>query len=175
MAWKAPIFCIMPSDFNANTLKNVCPEVAVCQDRPLALTSAPEENYLSVHIHCTDDYTRTLAAAFGCNFEPQKDRRAPYTSTVIGIDHEAAILDVDPTIRRLFPSVFIDGPFGGTPKDLFQFEAVDLIALGDRVELFASILKSIWYRMNYPGQKCCIRKFYFLWACNDFSPCEWFA
>jgi NADPH oxidase len=138
------------------------------------LTSAPEEDYLSVHVECSNAYTQSLAAALGCKFEQHIDKRAPYTSAVVGIDHQPRRLDVDPTIRRLLPSVFIDGPFGGTSTDLFEFESVILAALGDRIELFASILKSIWYRMNYPSQKCCIRKVYFLWACNDFCHCEWF-
>lgn len=138
------------------------------------LTSAPEEDYLSVHMHCTSDFTRSIAASVGCEFKHQEKAKDMLTSKVIGIDQKAAILDVDPTIRRPLPRVFIDGPFGGAWEDIFQYEIAVLIGAGTGIMPFASILKSIWYRLNYPHEKTFLRKIYFFWVCRDIGSFEWF-
>lgn len=138
------------------------------------LSSAPEEEFLSVHIHCTSDFTSSIAASVGCEFKRRGEAKVDLTSKVIGIDQNVAILDVDPTIRRPLPRVFIDGPFGGAWEEVFDYEIAILIGAGAGIMPFASILKSIWYRMNYPHQKTCLRKIYFFWICRDVGSFEWF-
>ena len=138
------------------------------------LSSAPEEDFLSVHIHCTSDFTTSIAASVGCEFQRREEAKEILTSKVIGIDQKAAILDVDPTIRRPLPRVFIDGPFGGAWEDIFDYDIAILIGAGTGILPFASILKSIWYRMNYPHQKTFLRKIYFFWVCRDIGSFEWF-
>ena len=140
----------------------------------MLITSAPEEDFLSVHIYCTSEFTSSLAASIGCEFESREEVKNILTSKVIGIDQKAAILDVDPTIRRPLPRVFIDGPFGGAWEDIFEYEIVVLIGAGKGIMPFASILKSIWYRMNYPHQKTFLRKIYLFWVCRDIGSFEWF-
>lgn len=151
-----------------------CPEVSLWQYRPFLLTSAAEEDFLSVHIHCTTHFTSSIAASIGCEFEHRDEAKDLLTSKVIGLDQNAAILDVDPTIRRPLPRVFIDGPFGGVWEDIFEYEIAVLIGAGTGIMPFASILKSIWYRMNYPHQKTFLRKIYFFWVCRDIGSFEWF-
>ena len=129
---------------------------------------------MSVHIHCSDEFTKSIAASVGCNFECQDETKDFLTSKVVGIDQKAALLDVDPSIRRPLPRVFINGPFGGTWEDIFEYEIAVLIGAGTGVMPFASILKSIWYRMNYPHQKSFLRKIYFFWVCCDIGSFEWF-
>lgn len=61
--------------------------------------------------------------------------------------------------------VMIDGPFGSASEDFQKYEAVILVGAGIGVTPFASILKSIWYRVNYPTQqrtKLC--KVHFFWV-----------
>ncbi len=115
----------------------------------------------------------SLAKAIGCKLEQAKDHKRQFDDTIIGIDSSS--LNVDPAIRRPLPPVSIDGPFGGISKDIFQFEAAWISALGNNVEAYASVLKSVWYRMNYSTQPCCLRKIYFFWQCENFRPLEWFA
>ena len=129
---------------------------------------------MSVHIRCVGNFTNALAAAVGCSFEPSKDTTDPNASTVVGIDHKASKTDVDPAIRRILPRVFLDGPFGSASEDVFKYEIAVLVGAGIGVTPFASILKSIWYRMNYPRQKTRLRKVYFFWVCRDFGSFEWF-
>lgn len=152
-----------------------CPEVSLWQHHPFLLTSAAEEEFLSVHIHCTSDFTSSIAASIGCDFEHREEAKDILTSKVVGLDQNTAILDVDPTIRRPLPRVFIDGPFGGAWEDVFDYEIAVLIGAGTGIMPFASILKSIWYRMNYPHQKSTLRKVYFFWVCRDIGSFEWFV
>lgn len=81
---------------------------------------------------------------------------------------------VDPSLRRVLPRVYIDGPFGSASEDVFKFEIAVLVGAGIGVTPFASILKSIWYRLNYPQSKTRLRKVYFFWICRDFGSLEWF-
>lgn len=145
------------------------------QYHPFTLTSAPEEDYISVHIRCVGDFTTALADAVGCNFEKENnDRPGLGISAVVGLDQKASALDLDPSLKRILPRVFIDGPFGSASEDVFKYEIAVLVGAGIGVTPFASILKSIWYRMNYPSKRTRLRKVYFFWVCRDFGSFEWF-
>lgn len=103
------------------------------QWRAFVLTSAPEEDYLAVHIHCSDQFTRSLATSVGCSFEYPKDGSSAETSLVVGIDEKAVKLDVDPSVRSLLPPVSIDGPFGHNFDGLFDKEVGILVGVGHNV------------------------------------------
>lgn len=149
-----------------------CPEISVWQYHPFTLTSAPEEDYISVHIRCVGDFTKALAKTLGCDFERKGGKGD--ASAVVGVNRTEGGDDVDPSIRRILPRVYIDGPFGSASEDVFKYEVAVLVGAGIGVTPFASILKSIWYRMNYPTKKTVLRKVYFFWVCRDFGSFEWF-
>ncbi|KAJ4422089.1 hypothetical protein N0V82_003281 [Gnomoniopsis sp. IMI 355080] len=144
-----------------------CPEVSIWQYHPFTLTSAPEEDYISIHVRMVGDFTRSLAKALGCEF----DKKAA-GSNVVGVNSDNS--DVDPALRRVLPRVYVDGPFGSASEDVFKYEVAMLVGAGIGVTPFASILKSIWYRMNYPQSKTRLTKVYFFWVCRDFGSFEWF-
>lgn len=144
-----------------------CPEVSVWQYHPFTLTSAPEEDYISIHMRVVGDFTRGVSKALGCDWERKGD-----TSKVVGVNGENA--DVDPALKRVLPRVYVDGPFGSASEDVFKYEIAVLCGAGIGVTPFASILKSIWYRMNYPQKKTRLSKVYFFWICRDFGSFEWF-
>ena len=152
-----------------------CPEVSIWQYHPFTLTSAPEEDYISVHVRVVGNFTKALATALGCQFETKanRDPRAA-RATVISVDRNTKGHNIDPTIRKVLPRVYVDGPFGSASEDVFKFETALLVGAGIGVTPFASILKSIWYRMNYPQQRTRLRKVYFFWICRDFGSLEWF-
>ncbi|KAF2971865.1 hypothetical protein GQX73_g1654 [Xylaria multiplex] len=147
-----------------------CPEVSLWQYHPFTLTSAPEEDYISIHMRIVGDFTREVATALGCEFG--KKDGAKDASKVVGVDKENG--EVDPALRRVLPRVYIDGPFGSASEDVFKYEVSVLCGAGIGVTPFASILKSIWYRMNYPQKKTRLAKVYFFWICRDFGSFEWF-
>jgi len=144
-----------------------CPEVSIWQYHPFTLTSAPEEDYISVHVRCVGNFTKALAKALGCEF----DRKAKGDQAIVKSADEQGI---DPSLRRVLPRVYVDGPFGSASEDVFKFEIAVLVGAGIGVTPFASILKSIWYRMNYPQGRTRLRKVYFFWICRDFGSFEWF-
>lgn len=137
-----------------------CPEVSIWQYHPFTLTSAPEEDYISVHIRMVGNFTKAFGKALGCNVEKGGKGEKDGGSEV--------------ALRQILPRVYIDGPFGSASEDVFKFEIAVLVGAGIGVTPFASILKSIWYRMNYPQGRTRLRKVYFFWVCRDFGSFEWF-
>ncbi|CAK7563580.1 MAG: hypothetical protein SEPTF4163_001449 [Sporothrix epigloea] len=145
-----------------------CPAVSVWQYHPFTLTSAPEEDYISIHVRTVGDFTRELAKVLGCDFD-RKDKDA---SKIVGVNGDTS--EVDPALHRIMPRVYVDGPFGSASEDVFKYEVSVLVGAGIGVTPFASILKSIWYRMNYPQSRTRLSKVYFIWICRDFGSFEWF-
>jgi len=151
-----------------------CPEVSVWQYHPFTLTSAPEEDYISIHMRMQGDFTKAVGRILGCEVDrPKGDKKD--ASQVVSVNKNSPGADgVDPAIRRILPRVYIDGPFGSASEDVFKYEIAILVGAGIGVTPFASILKSIWYRMNYPQKKTRLSKVYFFWICRDFGSFEWF-
>lgn len=95
-------------------------------------------------------------------------------ATIVSVEHKETFAIVNPSICRVMPQICVCGPFGGAPDLIFNSEVAVLVGIGEEVTLFASILKSVWYRMNHPRQKMQLRKVYFFWVCHDFQYFEWF-
>lgn len=129
-----------------------CPEVSLYQWHPFTLTSAPEEDYLSCHIRVVGDFTKDFARKLGCDVESKQPKAAAAGE-----------------INRLLPRLLIDGPFGSASEDVFNYEVAVLVGAGIGVTPFASVLKSIWYRSNYPNKATKLRKAYFFWICRDYQ------
>ncbi|KIY70242.1 NADPH oxidase [Cylindrobasidium torrendii FP15055 ss-10] len=147
-----------------------CPEVSYFQWHPFTLTSAPEEDYISVHIRVAGDFTTAFAKACGCNFgDKDKEKDAKNGGLVVGTN-------TNPPINRTLPRVMVDGPFGSASEDFLKYDTVLLVGAGIGVTPFASILKSVWYRMNNFGNAKPTRlsKVYFTWVIRDYGTAEWF-
>ena len=87
-----------------------CPEVSIWQYHPFTLTSAPEEDYISVHIRCVGDFTKAFAKTLGCTLDKKGGDRGGASgksdkrmSRVIGVNKESTTGDVDPALRRVLP------------------------------------------------------------------------
>jgi NADPH oxidase len=102
-----------------------CPEISYFQWHPFTLTSAPEEDYISVHIRVVGDFTSALAAAVGCDFDSKSDS-----------NEEGKV--VTPPLNRVLPRVMVDGPFGSASEDFLKYETVLLVGAGIGVTPFAS-------------------------------------
>jgi NADPH oxidase 2 len=81
-----------------------CPEISLWQYHPFTLTSAPEEDYVSVHIRCVGDFTIALANKLGCEFEKPKTGEKPddRASRVVGVDRQD-VNEYDPNVDRVLP------------------------------------------------------------------------
>ncbi|ORY26889.1 NADPH oxidase [Naematelia encephala] len=147
-----------------------CPEISYFQYHPFTLTSAPEEDYISVHIRSAGDWTTAFAKALGANFDAKSEKDRTEKE-----DGGGVILS--PPVGKVLPRIMVDGPFGSASEDFSKFETVLLVGAGIGVTPFASILKSIWYRMNNFGQHqkpTRLSKVYFVWVIRDFGSAEWF-
>ncbi|ELW65804.1 Cytochrome b-245 heavy chain [Tupaia chinensis] len=98
-----------------------CPKVSKLEWHPFTLTSAPEEDFFSIHIRIVGDWTEGLFKACGCDKQEFQD-------------------------AWKLPKIAVDGPFGTASEDVFSYEVVMLVGAGIGVTPFASILKSVWYK-----------------------------
>ena len=96
------------------------------------MPSAPEEDYISIHIRVQGDFTRALAKAVGCDFSTKEDKREiPAGGIIVGTNKNHPKLSV-------LPRVMVDGPFGSASEDFLKFEAILLVGAGIGVTPFAS-------------------------------------
>uniref|UniRef100_A0A672YIU3 FAD-binding FR-type domain-containing protein n=1 Tax=Sphaeramia orbicularis TaxID=375764 RepID=A0A672YIU3_9TELE len=123
-----------------------CPAISQLEWHPFTMTSAPEEDFFSVHIRSAGDWTNKLIS----------------------------IMEQLPEGAQ-GPKMGVDGPFGTASEDVFDYEVAMLVGAGIGVTPFASILKSIWYKFKESNPKLRTRKIYFYWLCRETHAFEWFA
>lgn len=123
-----------------------CPSISQLEWHPFTMTSAPEEDFFSVHIRSAGDWTNKLIS----------------------------IMEQLPEGAQ-GPKLGVDGPFGTASEDVFDYEVAMLVGAGIGVTPFASILKSIWYKFKQSDPKLRTRKIYFYWLCRETYAFEWFA
>uniref|UniRef100_A0A8C1H4Z0 NADPH oxidase 2 n=2 Tax=Cyprinus carpio TaxID=7962 RepID=A0A8C1H4Z0_CYPCA len=127
-----------------------CPSISQLEWHPFTLTSAPEEDHLSVHIRIVGDWTQALYTACGGD--------------------KTVVLDA-----WTLPKLAVDGPFGTASEDVFRYEVVMLVGAGIGVTPFASVLKSVWYKHVQENKNVFTKKIYFYWLCPETQAFEWFA
>ncbi|XP_054753137.2 cytochrome b-245 heavy chain-like [Lytechinus pictus] len=127
-----------------------CSPISKVQWHPFTLTSAPEEDHFSLHIRRVGDWTDELAVKMGA------DQSEPLP------------------ITRL-PRVQVDGPFGTSCTDIFDYDVVMCVSAGIGVTPYASTLKSICYRLQAGDDSLHLKKMYFYWICRDTHAFEWFV
>ena len=113
---------------------------------PFTLSSAPNEENLSLHIRAVGPWTH--------NFRE--------------------ILSQKKGAGEPMPKLFVDGPFGEGHQDWYRFEAAVLVGGGIGVTPFASILKELVHRFNIGARIQC-KKVYFIWVTRTQHQFEWMA
>ncbi|VVB00211.1 unnamed protein product [Arabis nemorensis] len=91
---------------------------------PFSITSAPQDDYLSVHIKSVGDWTEAVQKAF---------------SELIDMYHGAN----NPDFFYSLPKIMIDGPYGAPAQDYKKYEVVLLVGLGIGATPMISIIKDI--------------------------------
>ena len=86
-----------------------CPEVSYWQWHPFTLTSAPEEDYISVHIRIVGDFTSEFSKALGCDFDAKDEKSGKQVTGA-----------ANPPVNRVLPRVMVDGPFGSASEDFLN-------------------------------------------------------
>ncbi|KAL5272003.1 hypothetical protein ACHWQZ_G000262 [Mnemiopsis leidyi] len=113
---------------------------------PFTLTSAPHEDYLSVHIRTCKGWTKVLRDLV------IKNQKNPERN----------------------PNLFVDGPFGEAHQDYSNYEVVILVGGGIGVTPFASILKDLVHKASsMQASLSRVKKVYFLWSTRTQKQFEW--
>jgi len=129
-----------------------CPSVSMLEWHPFTLTSCPGLTYISFHIRLVGDWT--CAFAERCGFYDEEVR----------------------SVSQL-PKVAIDGPFGTSSEDIFDYEVGICVCAGIGVTPFASLLQELFLRKFEPkaGELLKTKTVYFYWMCPGFDSWGWFS
>ncbi|CAN7081663.1 unnamed protein product [Brassica oleracea var. botrytis] len=114
-----------------------CPKVSPFEWHPFSITSAPHDDYLSVHIKSAGDWTKAIKEVFSeCGKDNSKmsqvtSKPPPVRDTSHGANNPDC------------PKIMIDGPYGTLAQDYKKYEVVLLIGLGIGATRMISIIKDI--------------------------------
>ncbi|KAF2563665.1 hypothetical protein F2Q70_00014709 [Brassica cretica] len=119
---------------------------------PFSITSAPGDDYLSVHIRALGDWTTELRNTFAKTCEPPPQAAAkPKPNSLMRMETRAT--GANPHIEEsqvLFPKIFIKGPYGAPAQNYQKFDILLLVGLGIGATPFISILKDMLNHLK-PG------------------------
>ncbi|XP_019705154.1 respiratory burst oxidase homolog protein E isoform X2 [Elaeis guineensis] len=108
-----------------------CPTISPFEWHPFSITSAPGDDYLSVHIRTSGDWTQELKRIFLENyFSPRSIGRATF--------NELGSVD-----QRSLPRLLVDGPYGAPAQDFRNYDVLLLVGLGIGATPFISILRDL--------------------------------
>ncbi|XP_042496766.1 respiratory burst oxidase homolog protein A-like [Macadamia integrifolia] len=151
-----------PGDFNYKSGMYIfiqCPQISPFEWHPFSLTSAPEDNYLNVHIRTQGDWSYQMYSLF----------------------QEALA-----SVGSEFPKIYIDGPYGAASQDHVKYDVIILVGLGIGATPFISILKDVVHGLSKPyidygdGGESGIKnrkgpsKAYLYWVTREQSSFDWF-
>ncbi|KAL8556715.1 hypothetical protein ACS0TY_004248 [Phlomoides rotata] len=107
-----------------------CPTVSPFEWHPFSITSAPDDDYLSVHIRQLGDWTHELKRVFSeaCEFP---------------VGGKSGQLRADENTKKILPKLLIDGPYGAPAQDYRKYDVLLLVGLGIGATPFISILKDL--------------------------------
>eukprot|EP00835_Amoeboradix_gromovi_P005525 NODE_527_length_7199_cov_0.216197.p2 type:complete len:625 gc:universal NODE_527_length_7199_cov_0.216197:209-2083(+) len=125
-----------------------CPKVSMFQYHPFTLSSAPSEGIFTVNIRCTGNWTVKFAKECGVDFKSSEDKKVK------------------------LPDLYVDGPFGTSSNDVFNFEIALLCGSGIGITPFSSIIKELYIR--YKEERIHFKKVYLFWICREPASFSWF-
>lgn len=153
-----------------------CPDISQFEWHPFTITSAPDDDYLSVHIRALGDWTTELRNIFSKVCEPQAPK--PRRGNLIRLETRAK---TEPGAQAEFPTIWIKGPFGAPAQDYTKFDILLLIGLGIGATPFVSIIKDLLNNAAKCGQdgtefsrKKGPGRAYFYWVTREQASFEWF-
>ncbi|XP_052164650.1 respiratory burst oxidase homolog protein E-like isoform X1 [Oryza glaberrima] len=108
-----------------------CPTISPFEWHPFSITSAPGDDYISVHIQTRGDWTQELKRIFVENyFVPSVPRRASFGA--LGMAEQKSP-----------PRLLVDGPYGAPAQDFRNYDVLLLVGLGIGATPFISILRDL--------------------------------
>lgn len=124
---------------------------------PFSLTSAPDDNYLSVHIRTVGDWTKELKRVFTednsstCVIGRAKfgatgnvNQTGYFGSHSFSLDQYSMIMyNILIDLLCSLPKLLVDGPYGAPAQDYQNYDVLLLVGLGIGATPFISILKDL--------------------------------
>lgn len=107
-----------------------CPVVSPFEWHPFSITSAPDDDFLTIHIRQLGDWTQELKRVFSEVCEPP-------------MGGKSGLLRADETTKATLPKLLIDGPYGAPAQDYRKYDVLLLVGLGIGATPFISILKDL--------------------------------
>lgn len=107
-----------------------CPAISKFEWHPFSITSAPGDNFLSVHIRIVGDWTQELKQVF--------------TEGRMSVSSIGRLKFEEEGIRqRGLPRLHVDGPYGAPAQEYQSYDVLLLVGLGIGATPFISILKDL--------------------------------
>nr|CAB3477154.1 unnamed protein product [Digitaria exilis] len=148
---------------------------------PFSITSAPGDEYLSVHIRTRGDWTSRLRTVFSEACRPPTDGE----SGLLRADLSKGITESN----ARFPKLLIDGPYGAPAQDYREYDVLLLIGLGIGATPLISIVKDVLNHSQQGGSVAgtepegsgrskkkpfMTKRAYFYWVTREEGSFEWF-
>ncbi|KAL4010596.1 hypothetical protein IC575_030097 [Cucumis melo] len=108
-----------------------CPSISQFEWHPFSITSAPGDEYLSVHIRTVGDWTRELKRVFTDHVNSRP---------LLGRAKLGHLVNME---RKSQPRLLVDGPYGAPAQDYQNYDVLLLVGLGIGATPFVSILKDL--------------------------------
>ncbi|RKP13444.1 ferric reductase NAD binding domain-containing protein [Piptocephalis cylindrospora] len=127
------------------------PGISAVQMHPFTITSAPQDDFVSVHIRIVGDWTGRVARAL----------------TSKGISASGDSIGEIHHIR-------VDGPYGAPCTAMLDYRCIYLGGAGIGITPFASLLRNLWWKVRQ-GEIMTLQHVYLTWVCRDIESFEWFS
>ncbi|TYK16614.1 respiratory burst oxidase-like protein A-like [Cucumis melo var. makuwa] len=140
-----------------------CPAVSPFEWHPFSITSAPGDDYLSIHVRQLGDWTQELKRVFSEACEPSVSGKSgllradettikrfyilpyviPFLNLILAYCISSILMvEICPAHLSL-PKLSIDGPYGAPAQDYHKYDVLLLVGLGIGATPFISILKDL--------------------------------
>ncbi|GAA0167221.1 oxidase [Lithospermum erythrorhizon] len=174
------LYMSKPKEFNYKSgmyLFVKCTEISKFEWHPFSITSAPGDNYLSVHIQGVGDWTKELKKRCLKADESIKPIRK---GTLLRLETKAySDIEQSQSLSQVkYPKIMIKGPYGAPAQDYKKFDVLLLVGLGIGATPFISIVKDILNNQKVSANQSASRRYpqraYFYWVAKEQKNFEWF-
>ncbi|XP_047320950.1 putative respiratory burst oxidase homolog protein H [Impatiens glandulifera] len=161
-----------------------CPDISSFEWHPFSITSAPGDDYLSVHIRALGDWTNEMKSRFEkvCEASSAQQRMG-----LVRLETKAFNdLNLEEN-QSMYPRIRIKGPYGAPAQSYKKYDIVLLVGLGIGATPMISIIKDILNHVKKSdtitemenglpskGIKSGPQRVYFYWVTREQGSFDWF-
>ncbi|XP_050273996.1 respiratory burst oxidase homolog protein B-like [Quercus robur] len=139
-----------------------CSAVSSFEWHPFSITSAPGDNYLSIHIRTLGDWTSQLKAIFSKVCQPPSSDESDLSDSA------------QDNNKPRMPRLLIDGPYGAPAQEYKKYDVLLLIGLGIGATPLISIVKDVLNNIKQQKAQNATKQAYFYWVTREQGSFEWF-